>query len=537
MKTSALLISGLITLNAFAQDKPKLVIGIVIDQMRPDYLDRFNSSFGDGGFRRVLKEGYYFSNTSFGYTRTSTGPGHATIFTGCNPAQHGIVENHWPSADRRSAIYCVEDSAVSGVGNSDESGKRSPRNMLAPGIGDMLKLNSGGVSKVVGISFKDRASILPAGYMADLALWWDVKSGQWITSTYYRKELPAWLTQFEKTHPAKSYLGDWSFRKSQHDSVFAALNSKHEKSLREDGDPNPPYSFTEMSREQGIGIIRSSPQGNTYIFDLAESGIVGEGLGNDLNPDLLTISFSATDFIGHLYGPYSDEVSDLYRRFDSDLTKFLTFLDNIIGRDNYVMFITSDHGVSPNAPFMGELKIPSSIYDTEVLTSDLNAYLRSHYGQDSLLFSIQNDQVFLNFRKAEKSKIKSADLLRECSEYFQEREDVACVLSSHDLLYKDYTAFPRRQLQQGFYHHRSGDLSLVFRPFASEAHDEKGAGHGSVYNYDRMVPLIWYGKGVVPGRSYQDVDVTSIAATLADLLNIPRPPSCVAPSLADQIRK
>ncbi|HEY4788878.1 MAG TPA: alkaline phosphatase family protein, partial [Bacteroidales bacterium] len=346
---SLLLIVGL-SLQAQRQT-PKLAVGIVVDQMRPEYLYRFAGSFGEGGFNRLLHEGFVCYNTHIDYLPTVTGPGHTSIYTGTTPKYHGICGNSWYDRESHKEIYCASDPLVETIGNeTKEMGSYSARNILVPTIGDVLKLVTAKHGKVYGISLKDRAAAFPAGHAADGAFWFDKKTGNFVTSSYYMNELPDWLVKFNRQRKAESYLDSvWKpFRgeDSYHFSMPDSLSQKYgvSKSLAEISGKT--LRQTLSKGEARYNPIYASPFGNELLTDLAIETIHNTGVGKDEYPDLLAISYSSPDAIGHAFGPLSKEENDVYLRLDAEIARLLDALDEYVGKGNYVLFLTADHGMS-----------------------------------------------------------------------------------------------------------------------------------------------------------------------------------------------
>jgi predicted AlkP superfamily pyrophosphatase or phosphodiesterase len=519
-----------------AQEQPKLVIGIVVDQMTNEYLYRFAPEFSEGGFHRLLNGGYYFPNTFLNYQSTSTAPGHASIYTGSTPSSHGIVENIWLDLQTNKAVYCVDDASVKDLNNSGESGMKSPHQLVGATITDMLSLNTLSVSKVVSLAIKDRAAILPGGHTADLALWWDSKTGKWTSSSYYSSTLPSWLNVFNEKHPASSYLSNWNIDYQTRGIGYAVNHEVHEQ-VFEGSEMQNNYDLKALSEQEGIGILKSTPFGNTYTLDLAKEVLLSESFGKDNITDFLCISFSSTDYIGHRFGPYSAEVLDTYKRLDVDLATFLLFLDERIGKEKYLLFLTADHGVMPNGDFLLEMKFPAKSFNLKLLKDELNSRLNEKFKLADLVLSVDNGQVYLDHLKIEQAHLDVEKIAKEVTDILLEDPAILSALSSHDLLFKNFEDFPQREMQLSYYKGRSGDVLYTRKPFMRSDEYSKGTGHGTPYVYDRNVPLIFYGMNVMPGTSYENVEITQIAATLADLLHIQRPPFCTAESLMGKLVK
>ena len=332
---------------AIAQvQQPKLVVGIVVDQMRFDYINRYWNDYGDDGFKRLISEGYNCINTHFNYIPTYTGPGHASIYTGATPSTHGIISNYWYDRELEEYGYCVSDTDMNTVGADNESGKMSPAKMLTTTLGDELRLFSMNRSKVISIGLKDRSAVLPGGHMANFAFWLDSETGDFVSSSYYGLRLPKWAQKFNKKDLCEAYLSEkWELllpSKAYDESLND--NSAYEEPFAGQKLPKFPHDLPELLKENGKGLIKATPYGNTLTKDMAIAAIEGEGLGEDIHTDLLAVSFSSPDYVGHQFGTDSKEIQDTYLRLDRDLASFLSYLDDQIGKDNVLVFLTADHG-------------------------------------------------------------------------------------------------------------------------------------------------------------------------------------------------
>lgn len=495
--------------------KPKLVIGLVIDQMRADYLERFRDDMSTKGFVRMTNEGWVCAQTFFRYVPTQTAPGHATIYTGVQPAVHGIVANSWYDRERKEAIYCVTDDDKVTIGVTGKAGQRSPHQLLVPTIGDFMKEHWGDESKVIALALKDRSSILPAGHKGDLALWYDDSSGHWISSSYYGSVLPKWVDELNARQLPDRYLSekwdaflpDSAYTESRIDS------SDFERPFEEHGHVSLGYDLRNIGAHKGRKLIKSVPWGNTFTFDAARAAIEGETLGRDEVTDLLAISLSSTDYIGHQFGPYSKEVQDTYLRLDRDLAAFIQYLDDTVGRDNYLMFLTADHGVAPNSHYARELGHGSGFYNEKQLAEMLKAHMEKTHESGDMIEAVYNEQVVLDHEFLAQTTLDKETLFEEVSRVLLNSEGIKNVV------------FPEQgnvePLQiNGYMRRRSGDVFITFQPYWTPEYTSKGATHGSGYEYDTHVPLIWFGAGVPSGGDDQLHDVTEIASTIGNLLGL-----------------
>src|SRR6188474_2560403 len=377
--------------------RPKLVVGITIDQMRWDYLHRYYDRYAaNGGFKRMLNQGFSCENTLIPYAPTVTAPGHTSIFTGSVPAIHGIAGNFWWDNAEQRNVYCTEDKTVKTVGSETTLGLQSPRNLLVTTICDELRLATNFQSKVIGVAIKDRGGILPAGHSANAAYWYDSQEGKWITSTYYMTDLPQWVKDLNaKKLVDKYYEKGWT--------TLYPINTY----LQSTADQKPyenkgvgtgfPYDLKKYIGKN-YGVISSTPYGNSFTIEMAKAAIEEEKLGADAITDMLAVSFSSPDYIGHGYGPNSMEQEDDFYRLDKDLGEFLTYLDSKIGQGQYTVFLSADHGVAHVPAFMKENKLPSGTFNEATILTQLNQQLKEKFGQSELALTFSNYQVVLNHK-------------------------------------------------------------------------------------------------------------------------------------------
>lgn len=490
-----------------AQEKPKLVIAIVVDQMRYDYVYRFWNQFEDDGFKRLVNEGYFCRNTHYSYMPTYTGPGHASIFTGTTPSVHGIIGNNWYDKESAKSVYCAGDGSATTVCDCENhvdidsrDGKMSPKRMLSTTIGDELKLFNP-TSKVYGISLKDRGSILPAGHAANSAFWMD-KNGDWISSSYYMDKLPEWLSQHQKKKPATSYFkGSW-----KSDSFD--------------------YSLDSLLSNKGPGAIKSTPLGNTILTDLALELIKSEELGQTNNTDFLSISYSSTDYIGHQYGPHAPELVDTYIKLDNEISEILKFIDKKIGKENAIVFLTADHGVVSVPNELIKRKIPAGYFNGTRLTDELNDFLSPIFGQGDWVLKYSNQQFFLNRDLIDSLHIEHEKIQQKCADYLIKKDAINNTFSAHQLHQNEYSNSLHSLIQNGFNQKRSGDVVISLEPGWIEWSYPTGTTHGSHYSYDTHVPLIFWGKKIKNGLNDDRIYIKDIAPTISTLLGISFPNGC-----------
>lgn len=516
-----------------AQEKPRLVVGIVVDQMRYDYLSRYYGDFDEGGFKRLIGEGFVFKNAHYNYIPTKTGPGHASIYTGSTPARHGIIGNDWfvPAINRR--FNCVEDTTAVVVGGVS-NGRVSPKNLFTTTITDELGLFYNFNSKVVSVSLKDRGAAIPAGHNPTGAFWYDLKSGNMITSTYYSNELPRWVDEYNKLRRPFDFLdGKWDLLKDK-----SAYNESiedenvYEQPIRSAMDVSFPHDLAPYKNDPSV--LKYTPFTNTLIKEVALRAIDGEQLGTDSIPDFLAISFSATDDIGHRFGPRSVEVQDTYLRLDREIKEILNYLDNSVGKDNYVVFLSADHGATDVPSYMYKNKMPAGYHNNSHIKSQLNEELSEVYGEGKWISSIINEQVYLNHELIAKKKLDATQVKKIVIKTLMSEEYIVEAFD-RDLVAKRIFTDPMLiRLQNGFNNKRSGDVLYKLTPSnLNDAYGRKGTDHRTPYAYDTHIPIIFYGKGIKSGSSIREVEITDIAPSLSILLDIAFPSGNVGKPLKE----
>ncbi|HEX9827244.1 MAG TPA: alkaline phosphatase PafA [Flavobacteriaceae bacterium] len=507
------------------ESKPKLVVGIVVDQMRYDYLTRFYSKYGEGGFKRMMNGGFNCKNNHFNYVPTYTGPGHASIFTGTTPKYHGIISNNWYDKDIKASVYCAQDDSVRSAGTMDVSGQMSPHRMKTTTFADENRLFTQMRGKTIGISIKDRGAILPAGHSANAAYWFQGKDeGHWISSTYYMDKLPKWVNDFNASGTSKSYLKVWN---TLYD-ITTYSESGEDLNTFEGGFVGKetatfPYDLNALKDQNGFyEILKSTPFGNSLTADFAIAAIDGEQLGQDKMTDVLTVSFSSTDYIGHNFGVNSKEVEDTYLRLDLDLERLFKALDNKVGKGEYTVFLTSDHGAIDVPSYLQSVKIPSGYLNDLESKQKFSVFMDATFKTTGLIENVSNNQIFLN-----REKIKEMDLdLDGVQETIVDEligyDHVDKVYSAHTISTTAFTTGIEELLQNGFSQKRSGDVLIVMDP-GYISYSKTGSTHGSAFSYDTHVPLLFFGKGIKHGQTFQKTEITDIAPTISALLGISFP--------------
>jgi predicted AlkP superfamily pyrophosphatase or phosphodiesterase len=520
--------------------KPKLVVGIVIDQMRWDYLQRFQPLFKpNGGFNRMMNKGFSCNNTMLPYTPTVTACGHTCIYTGSVPNIHGITGNNWWDNQLNKEMYCTQDDSAIGIGNTKgDAGKQSPKNMLVTTIGDELKLATNFKSKVIGIAIKDRGAILPAGHSADAAYWYDKNTGSFISSNHYITQLPAWVNSLNDRKLVDSFykLG-WQQRLPN--NVYLNYCTADEKpyenrALGKDAKGFPYNNLTQFINKDYSKII-STPYGNTLTIAMAKAALQNEDLGKDDITDLLAISFSSPDYIGHSFGPNSWELLDNYLQLDEELGKFFDVLDAKVGAGNYVSFLTADHAVAHIPAFMQEHKLPAGVFDDKAVVKEMNKQLKQLLGIDDAIVAGFNYQLTLNHKKIDSLKANKERLNEWIVNYLKQDTCVADAFALKDVMLVPMNKTVREMLANGYNQNRSGDIQYILKSGYIDG-NKTGTTHGLWNPYDAHIPLLWYGWGIQQGSSYKQTYMTDIAATLAALLHIQMPSGCVGNVISDIVK-
>jgi len=534
MKFRVLVVCLFITITTYSQTntnngKPKLIVGIIVDQMRYDYLSRFYDKFSENGFKKMMQQGFNCKNTNYSYAPTYTGPGHASVYTGTSPAYHGIVGNNWYVREKKESTYVTDDATVETVGSKTEKpGKMSPRNLLSSTFGDEMRLHSNMRSRVFAVSLKDRGSILPGGHLSNGSFWFDSESGNFITSTYYSKQLPKWVSDFNNLRLADKYLSqDWNtlLPIAQY-TESAPDNNSYEGLFQGETKPVFPHKLASMFNKTDYEVIRSTPFGNTITKDIALAALKGENIGKGEFTDLLAISFSATDYIGHKMGPQSIELEDVYLRLDRDLAELITYLETTYGKDNFMMFLTADHAAAYVPALLMDLKMNAGYFNEKQFKDSLKQYMQTTYGDSGLISYVINNQIYLNQALIKQKKIDKKTMEENLVDFVLGFDGVANAYTSAQLNGAQLINKSATLIQNGFNIKRSGNIAFALEPQWLDENDHKGTSHGSTYAYDTHVPLLWYGWNIKPGYTSEEIDIRDIAPTISALLDIMAPSAC-----------
>ncbi len=515
--------------------KPKLVVGLVIDQMRWDYLYRYNELYGKGGFKRLINDGFTAENTLIPYVPTYTAVGHTCIYTGSVPAITGIVGNNWYDASANKFVYCTDDSTVSTVGNNGIAGKMSPANLWTTTITDELRLSNNFKSKVIGIALKDRGAILPVGHSANAAYWYD--GGKWITSTHYMSNLPGWVTTFNEQDLAGSYMrNDWNTLLPIEKYILSSEDDKpYENVIRGEKTTVFPHKLSAIDAKDKYESFRTTPFANSFTFDFAKAAIENEALGKNTVTDFLAVSISSTDYIGHTFGPNSIEIEDVYLRLDKDIESFLNYLDNTVGKGNYTLFLSADHGVAHIPAYLKEHKIPGGIFDETVLMKEINNQMEERSGVKTAVKSIMNYQVYLNKKNITEGGKSISDVRQLVIDILKEKDFIVNAVELDKVEVSSLPAPQKQMIINGYNPKRSGEIQFTFKPGYFDG-GQRGTTHGLWNPYDAHIPCVFFGWGVKPGKTNRETYMTDIAPTIAALLHIQMPSGSVGKVITELVK-
>lgn len=489
---------------------PRLIVVVVIDQFRADYLVRFRDRFGAGGFNRLLREGAQFTSCFYPYAKTNTAPGHATLATGTTPDRHGIANNRWYDFERGRTVAAVFDEAAPLVGSRSDGRGASPRNLLGSTLADQLRLATEGKAKVFGVALKDRAAIFSTGHTASGAYWYGER-GRFITSRYYREELPDWVQAFNQRRPADRYYGkDWKVG----DKVFLSLTT-------ESGKPDPAFYHQQFP---------FTPYANDIVIEFAQELVVQEELGQDEITDFLFIGFSANDMAGHRWGPYNDEVADMTLRTDAQLAALLRFLDKRIGTGKYWLALSADHGVAPTLAQARARGIPAKNVDARALLAAVQKALADEWGDDEWLLPRAG---LINRETLHKHGLGVAQAAHVAGGALLNVDGVLGYVAGEETRLDAATT---KAVRRSTYRGRVPDVQVVLEPFALLDAERGGTTHGSPYTYDQHVPLIFFGPAFRPGVYPEKVSPLDLAATLAAALRITPPARATGQVLTQALR-
>ncbi len=533
-----LLIAFSVNIKAQETSKPKLMVTIIVDQMRNEYLYRFNHLYGEDGFKRLMNDGMEFRDVHFNYVPTFTGPGHSSVFTGTTPKYHGIIGNSWYSRKDKKSIYCVEDSTAQTIGSDSNKGLCSPHYQLATTVCDELENSTQKRAITCSISLKDRAAILSAGHQCDNVFWYDNTCGKFITSSYFMNELPAWLNRFNDKKLADNYMQqDWDLMlpaSSYADSYEDDSEYEYPGNVIEGMEkPVFPYHLKKIGKKHNpYDLLIHTPYGNTILTDLAIDAIENNDFGKDDITDMLMISYSSTDAIGHLWGPQSKEVEDTYLRLDRDIARLLKTLDEKVGKGNYTLMLTADHAVGEVIDMMKSRHVPAGYFHMDKAAAVADSVLDARYGQQDWIEGYRNHLIYLNESLFAKNNIDRQKATTEAALCItRQLEGVYQAYTCYQLMENEYTTRGAFQIQMGYNTKRSGDIILTFLPGWATGKPKAAADHGTQYNYDSHVPCLFYGKNIPQGQDITFHNITDVAPTISLLIHTMLPNATIGKPL------
>jgi predicted AlkP superfamily pyrophosphatase or phosphodiesterase len=503
-------------------DNPKLVISIVVDQMRFDNLDKYKANYSNNGFNRLIREGFNLKNNHFNYVPTVTGPGHASISTGSTPKTHGIAGNNWFDKKTQKDVYCTTDLDYENLGGNAYSAKMSPNNLLVNTLADLNRIENDMNSKTISIAIKDRGSILMGVKNANAAYWFYGKDkGEWVSSKYYMNKLPEWVTSFNNSESISKYLTDWNtlydidtYKESRSD------DNNFEKSFKGDPSVTFPYDLNKLKDlNDGYDMLKETPFGNSLTTDFAIEAISNEKLGKDQFTDVLTISYSSTDYIGHNFGVDAKETQDAYLRLDLEIERLLNFLDSYVGENEYTLFLTADHGAAKIPAYLNSLGIKSQNIEEGTVKNILKDVLFKSYGSNQLISKIMNSQIYLNNKTINSLNLNLNSIEKTIINTLTQLDFIDKVYTSKEIINGNFDSGYELLIQNGYNILRSGDVIFKLKENVI-SYGNKGTTHGSGYSYDTHVPLIFFGKKIVQGESNVKTKITDIAPTIAKLLGL-----------------
>jgi hypothetical protein len=516
---------------------PRLIVGLVVENMHPDYIERYWDKFGEGGFKRLYSGGFICANHHVNNLIQRPSVGMATLFTGTTPSHHGIVNDNWIDRLKNAVTDCIFDNSYTTIGSDSKSGQRSATKLMTPTLGDRLKLVTKGRSRVYSVAMNDYAAVFSAGHAADGAFWLDDKTGKMITSSYYMDKYPAWATELNTFKLADKYLGTvWHTLTDQ----IAYTESVESTSLHERGFfgkyNNFPYDLSSLKKESGgsYAILKSTPFANSYIKDFALQLIPKEQLGYDFVPDLLTLVFSSMDKEDGNFGPFSVEMEDTYLRLDKEIAELLKYIENGYGTENVLFFLTSTSSVSYHADYLKEkYRMNTGIFDPESSVSLLKSFLNIKYGEGEWIEKFSNQQLYLDHELVAKKKINLRDMQAEAARFLNQFEGIAYAKAAFEIESDNFLGGPLAAFQNNFYIKRSGDVMIRYE----EGWLPKDKYKAVDYTDNDQVPLVWYGAGIKKGTSLKRTDATDVVPTICAFLGIVPPGSTTGNVIEDVLPK
>ena len=515
----------------------KLVVGIVVDQMRMDYLYRFQSHFGEHGFKRFYKEGFVAKNHHFDYKQTKTGPGHASIATGTPPAINGIIGNDWFDKQNRKVRYCVDDQNFLSLGTAKTRGK-APTALLVSTFADENRLATQMNGKAVSVSLKDRSAILSIGHTANGAYWFSGgDEGNFISSTFYMDALPAWVADFNASRKIDEYLTTWdSYYPISQYAETGPDDSPYEMRPKGKDTPTFPYDLAALTPNNGgYEILKATPFGNSLVTDFALAALKGEDLGADKHADVFVVSYSSTDYIGHAFGTNAKELQDTYIRLDLELARLFEALDAQVGKGAYSVFLTSDHGVAPVPNYLIDNKIPAGYFSKKPFVKALKEAMFYAFGVRDIILDVSNHEIYFDHARISAATLDVDAISRFATAFIQQQDGIAAAYTTSNLMQMDADNPIIERLQKGYNPKRSGDIMYMPLP-GYIANRTYGTTHGSAFIYDTHVPLLLYGNGIQKGSTSKRTKISDIAPTICALLEVSNPTGVIGNPIGEALK-
>lgn len=531
---------SLFSQESLQKERPRLVVGIVVDQMRYDYLTRFYDRYGEDGFKRLMREGFYMNNAHYNYIPTATAVGHASIYTGTTGNVHGILGNDWYDKFLGQSIYCVYDPEYAPVGTQEQGERKSPYRLHTTTITDELRLAQNMRGKTISMGLKDRSSVLPGGHTANASYWYlGGSEGKFISSSFYMAELPEWVVNFNQNSPVQEYINKKWETLYPIDTYVESISDDNDFEEPFSGETAPvfPHDLSALKDSNGyFDILKSTPFGNTLLVEFAKAAIENEQLGSRGFTDFLTISFSSPDYIGHQFGVDSKEIQDTYLRLDKDLGELLRHLDKKVGEGEYTLFLTADHAAVAVPAYLASQKVPAGYIDGIAFREQVEDLAMKRVGSAKVIENISNLQVFLNREELSRLGMEVSTASRLLADGIINLPGVYRVVTAEALQKGNFTKGILYHLQNGYNQKQSGDIMIVTDPATVMSSERTGSQHGSGFSYDTHVPIIFFGKGIQVGKSRRRVEITDIAPTLSSLLQIAFPNGCTGQVIEEVLR-
>jgi len=510
----------------FAQKKsqqPTIVVGIVVEQMRYDILAKYWNKFSDSGFKKLINNGTFLKNAHYDYLNINSASGYATIATGSYPSQHGIINKSWYNRVKLREYDCTEDENVYAIGSSFENGK-SPVNLNSTTWTDELRLSNFKMSKVYSVAFNDYAAILSGGKMANCAFWFDENEGKWVTSSYYVDSLPVWVQNFNDKKFTDIYLQRTWQTTFPVEKYRESLSDAANYEIGIAGQHIFPYDLNTLKiKYANASLIKYTPFANTFTKDFAINLMMNEYLGRDTYTDVLMISFSATSYIADIFGLQSVELEDAYIKLDKDIAHLIAAIEDYVGKDNVVFFLTSDRGACENNTWLEDINVQTGVFNPQRTAVVLTSYLRAIYGMGNWVEGFHNNELYLSHFEIDKKKQSLAEMQHKSAELIVSISGITTVISTADLQKGSYNTGIMQQAQNSFFQGRSGDLFVVLKYGWRFKNTESLSACSSCYNENTHVPVVFYGKNIQHQTVYKRLSVNDIATTLCFLFNIPLP--------------